>query len=155
VLGFHQGQFPGIDEADVTVGETRVLSDAGIAADFIAHASSTPSSTMWFPTVVALKQANVVTGEIAATRFTSPTTEDAILESYAQGRSGFSAGCGSSCQTNGGPDVAVCAQYCGCMFAFVIGQDASKLSSGDDAAHQQLTDAAGACMKDALTAPAK
>jgi hypothetical protein len=64
-LGFHRGRFPGLTEeelADVNKAERRWLIDAGVSSWFANRAYSTPSDSVWWPTLEELKRAGVITG---------------------------------------------------------------------------------------------
>jgi hypothetical protein len=63
-LGFHRGDFPGFTPEQLAVeNETakRWLVANGVPAWFAERAYSTPSDSMWWPTLDELKQAGVVT----------------------------------------------------------------------------------------------
>ncbi len=63
-LGFHQGAFPGVSDAEVKSvqkEEREFFLDRGVSNSFVRKAYNTPSRQMWYPSYLELMEANVVT----------------------------------------------------------------------------------------------
>lgn len=60
-LGFHQGALGGAVSRLIDAGATRLYTDAGVAADFIARVLAVGGNGMWVPQPTELRAARVVT----------------------------------------------------------------------------------------------
>jgi hypothetical protein len=71
-LGFHSGAFPGATASELQIEnekDRQALLAAGVPAWFADRAYSTPSDSMWWPTIDELKQANVINAVAAPDDF--------------------------------------------------------------------------------------
>lgn len=81
-LGFHGSRFPGMkagDEHDAGGRWSLQLHLAGIRADFIARAVSVPFSEIWFPSMVEMTAAGVVTALAGEEQFARSLIADRYL----------------------------------------------------------------------------
>lgn len=68
ILGFHEGSFPGIEDADNAI-QREVFGQAGFDKGFIDKAMSTPPTSIWKPTSDMLLSSKVVTSITDGNRF--------------------------------------------------------------------------------------
>lgn len=68
-LGFHQGAIGGAVSRLIDAGATRLYTDAGVAADFIARVLAVGGDGMWVPQATELRAARVVTDRAEPGRY--------------------------------------------------------------------------------------